>query len=259
MLTLSGLATLISLAHSSVVLSQQFSPVAESFTVRVDAPGDGDGSGVIIARDGNTYYVLTAWHVVDNPGTYFVRTRDSRTYEVNFADIERLSDYDLAVLRFNSFHDYQLASINNERLVSNQPISVSGWRNPTRAITKITYQFISGRLTGYSIPPEEGGYSLTLSTGGVFRGMSGGPVVDEDYKVVGIIGQVDSVIEGLTGLSLGIPISAFLDSHYGQYIQTSQISGPTPGDFDITPTPLPRIPIPSEVYVPEQRELPRIE
>lgn len=259
--TLCGLVALVSVADIRFAFSQQLRPTAQTFTVHIDDPGEADGSGVVIAKDRTTYYVLTAWHVVDAPGTYTVRTYDDRPHSIESSDIERLPGYDLAVLKFNSYYDYPLASINNRSLVSEQPVSVSGWRNPTRAITKITYQIIPGSLTGYSNPPEEGGYSLILSTSGVFRGMSGGPVVDEDYQVIGIIGQADSVREGLTGLSLGIPITAFLDSQYGQYVEDIQYPGQNEcGEGVFCPEEREPAGISNsrEIYVPETGEIPRI-
>jgi len=258
--TLCGLVVLSTTADVQIASSQQLRPTAQTFTVHIDDPGEADGSGVVIAKDGTTYYVLTAWHVVDEPGVYKIRTYDNQLHTVNSSDIERLPDYDLAVVKFNSYYDYPLANVNNRRLVSEQPVSVSGWRNPTRSVTKVTYQFIPGRLTGYSIPPEEGGYSLLFSTSGVFRGMSGGPVVDENYQVVGIVGQADSVREGLTGLSLGIPISVFLNSQYGQYVDNIQVDPNACGEDVFCPIEreLEGPSSPREVYLPSQGEIPRI-
>lgn len=130
-----GLAGLLATIYQSAVLSQEVSTIAKAFTVRVDAPGDGDGSGIVIAQNGNTYYVLTAWHVVDTPDIYTIHTFDSRTHKVDSSRIERLADYDLAVLKFNSVYDYQLASISRESPVPNQSVSVSGWLNPLIEIT----------------------------------------------------------------------------------------------------------------------------
>ena len=146
----------------SVANAQELRPVASAFTVRVDTPGKGDGSGTIVARDGNTYYVMTSWHVVDGAEEYAVRTYDSRTYGVLPNSVQRLPGYDLAVLRFNSLNNYELASFELENISFGQSVSVSGWLNPQREITTSTYQFISGTMTGRT--DEEGGYSLVFST-----------------------------------------------------------------------------------------------
>ncbi|MBE9070946.1 trypsin-like peptidase domain-containing protein [Leptolyngbya cf. ectocarpi LEGE 11479] len=256
-----GLAGSIAIICQSAVLSQEVSPIAKAFTVRVDAPGDGDGSGVLVAQNGNTYYVLTAWHVVSTPDIYTVYTPDSRAYGVDFSNVERIADYDLAVLKFNSVYDYELASISRESPVPNQPVSVSGWLNPLIEITSTTYQFISGTLTGYADPPEAGGYSLVFSTPGAFQGMSGGPVLDEDNKVIGTIGQGVRNIQGGVGLYLGIPISAFLSSRYSEYLQGSQYVKPGDLCLDAFCPPVndpPDISSPTNIYTPDQGEAPRI-
>jgi S1-C subfamily serine protease len=54
---------------------------ARLVTVRIENSG-GNGSGVIVARDGNSYYVLTAEHVVKNPAALRLTTHEQRTYEI---------------------------------------------------------------------------------------------------------------------------------------------------------------------------------
>ena len=54
--------------------SQQINARAKEFTVRID--GQSNGSGAIVARNGNTYTVLTNWHVVEESGQYTVQTSD---------------------------------------------------------------------------------------------------------------------------------------------------------------------------------------
>jgi serine protease Do len=259
---LGGIISFSPVVYSSFAYAQQVSPIASAFTVRIDVSGGGNGSGVIIARDGNTYYVLTAWHVVDRPlSIYTVYTQDARAHAVDANSIERLSNYDLAVLRFTSFNNYALASISTESLTPSQPIHVSGWLNPLIEITNPSYQFISGNLTGYADPPEEGGYSLIFQNSG-FRGLSGGPILDAEHKVVGIIGRgVRAPLdEGLTGLYLGIPISAFMDSQYARYVQASQYVSPgqqSDGVYYPVQREPPRPSNPPNVHIPTQADPPR--
>ena len=72
-------------------------PVAQA-TVKIDQTGD--GSGVIVGRSGDTYTVLTNWHVVKNPGTYVIVTADSRRHSPS--QVQRLGNLDIAVLTFTS-------------------------------------------------------------------------------------------------------------------------------------------------------------
>jgi S1-C subfamily serine protease len=50
--------------------------IAQKIIVCIDSTNNGNGSGVIIARDGNIYYVLTAAHVVKQPDRYQIIARD---------------------------------------------------------------------------------------------------------------------------------------------------------------------------------------
>jgi hypothetical protein len=78
---------------------QKIAQIAKNTSVQINAEGDitPGGSGVIIARQGNTYTVLTANHVVcdvlDRPGeivcakdiTYSIRTNTGKDYEIGRA------------------------------------------------------------------------------------------------------------------------------------------------------------------------------
>jgi tetratricopeptide (TPR) repeat protein len=83
---------------------------AKQFTVRIDYP-DGNGSGVIVAKNGETYYVLTAKHVVEQDQEYKVVTPDEKEYNVDASKIKTLEGADLAVLQFQSGQMYQVATL----------------------------------------------------------------------------------------------------------------------------------------------------
>ena len=82
---------------------------AKKFTVRIDSSSGANGSGIIIAREGNTYTVLTAAHVVCEKEqdkkecenySYEVMTHDGEKYRVEDSTIERKEGVDLGVLKF---------------------------------------------------------------------------------------------------------------------------------------------------------------
>ncbi|MEO0404895.1 MAG: hypothetical protein AAF193_08495, partial [Bacteroidota bacterium] len=120
---------------------------------------------------------------------------------------------------------------------------------------------IAGSFTGFK-PPDEDGYSLIFSTPGAFRGMSGGPVIDDENRVIGIFGkEATTPIEGRSGLYLGVPISVFIDSPYSQYIQANQYFNPSRREdgviYPIEGLP-PVISEPNRVIVPRNGEPPCI-
>jgi tetratricopeptide (TPR) repeat protein len=83
---------------------------AKQFTVRIDYP-DGNGSGIIMAKNGETYYVLTAKHVVEQQEEYQIVTPDDKKHQVEPNNIKTLKGADLAVLQFQSGEMYQLATL----------------------------------------------------------------------------------------------------------------------------------------------------
>ncbi|MFK8183990.1 MAG: serine protease [Phormidesmis sp.] len=245
---------------TSLASARELVSPSKAFTVRVDAPGSGDGSGVLIAKDETTYYVLTAWHVINSEqGAHTIYTHDDIPHQVPFNQIDRIADYDLAVLTFNSYRNYVAVNISPRQPVQDQRVLVSGWLNPLRGIENITHQAIAGSVTGYLDPPNKDGYSLTFSTVGAFQGMSGGPILDDRNRIVGIIGQAAQAI-GPVGIYLGTPISVFLDSRYRNYLHNSQYSGEgwEPGVYYPTPGEKPKPSITDPVLFPAPGEPPRI-
>ena len=207
-------ATVAALVQPQPVLAQktaaEIREIAEAITVRIDGPGVG-GSGFIVKQNGNTYTVLTNWHVVDREGNYTVKTAGGRQHRVAYSQVRKLPGADLAILYFRSSQRYRVAELGDSDDVDlTQTIYVAGWLNPLPGIPEPSYSFIDGKITSILLRPNDLGYSLVYNTPGNYKGMSGGPVLDEEGGVVGINGQAagDS-ITGTVGLYLAIPINTF--------------------------------------------------
>ena len=194
------------------------------------------GSGVIIAKQGNIYTVLTTNHVVASLAQeYSIRTHLGKNYRA--IRIQRLPkndwDIDLALVQFQSREQYPVAPMGeSERAVVGSTIYVAGYPLPIAFGSERKLEFtggiVSSRLGGRS-----SGYGLRYQAV-TRRGMSGGPVFDADGRVVGIHGQGDTVgtvrsqwngqmEEIKTGLNSAIPIDAF----------TALLSQTKPSGFDI--------------------------
>jgi hypothetical protein len=61
--------------------------IASQITVRIDLPDNNNGSGVIIGKQGNTYYVLTADHIVKDEAKYSVVTPEKRDIRLILAEL----------------------------------------------------------------------------------------------------------------------------------------------------------------------------
>lgn len=144
-------------------------------------------------------------------------THDGQDYKINLATAKKLPGVDLAVLQFTSTQNYSVARLANSDRLSG--VYVSGWPTPNSDSQPQTYQFSPGIIVDHSTGDMAEGYSL-FYTNVTFPGMSGGPVLDADGRVVGIHGRgFSQTIEDEEGdqdllvkleLNLGIPINTFL-------------------------------------------------
>ncbi|MCA2645452.1 MAG: tetratricopeptide repeat protein [Microcystis sp. M069S2] len=219
---------------------------AKGFTVRIDSSsktnGSGviaNGSGVIIAKEGNIYTVLTADHVLcgemartDSCAdyTYTVVTSDGKTRNIEKSTIIRQKGVDLAVFQFESQDNYPVAEIANYNPNTGDFVFAAGFPkigdNPSKwlfsggiindkeqGLIETRQSPLSTQQGGtlQSVASLEGGYELVY-TSITFGGMSGGAVLDSQGRVIGIHGSSETagVTEIQLGFSLGIPISTFI-------------------------------------------------
>ncbi|MFN5970756.1 MAG: tetratricopeptide repeat protein [Microcystis sp.] len=216
---------------------------AKGFTVRIDSTSGGNGSGVIIAKKGNIYTVLTADHVLCEKEesqdaaskpclnfTYTVVTSDGKTRNIEKSTIIRQEGVDLAVFQFESRDNYPVAEIANYNPNTGDFVFAAGFpkigKNPSKWLfSGGTINDKEGGLlqtrqsplrnkqggTLQSVASLTEGYELVY-TSITFGGMSGGAVLDSQGRVIGIHGRSEGagVTEIQLGYSLGIPISTFI-------------------------------------------------
>lgn len=121
---------------------------AEGITVRLE--GAISGSGVIVARQGRRYTVLTAWHVLrDNrPGEEIALfTADGLSHPVAAIDIRPFAGLDLAQLSFSSDRTYAVARLGRlQDLDLGSPLLVAGFPSLDRAEGRQPLRLKFGRL-----------------------------------------------------------------------------------------------------------------
>lgn len=204
--------------------------VSQQITVLINSQKHGNGSGIIIAKQGNTYYLLTAAHVVEKPDRYSLVVPDGQQYQLNPNNITLLGGADLAVVSFKSDRTYQVATLGKYNLGVKERAMVFLSGFPGRKDTKKDFQ---RRLTAGNILSRDIGslrvkdlYSLAKNSGYKLvysnissPGMSGGAILDAQGHVIGIHAAAEGEIllqesgrasEANLGLSLGVPIDTFI-------------------------------------------------
>ena len=202
----------------------EIATIALETTVKIDNTlGIPGGSGVIIAKQNNTYSVLTANHVVQNPNVgYIVKTRNQQHAVSSVKHLKQQTGLDLAVVTFKTSEPYSVATIGDSEYASvGSNVYVSGYPLAVNINSEREHEFTTGTITSIRETASEG-YAMRYQAL-TRRGMSGGPVFDSSGRLVGIHGQGDvigsvrnetsSIPEPLkTGFNAAIPIDSFLNS-----------------------------------------------
>ena len=203
--------------------------IAKQITVRIDGKikefdGKSNGSGVIVEKQGNTYTVLTNWHVVQIPGEYTITTFNGDTYQINSTTIKQLGSLDLAIVQFSSNKNYDKATLgNSSQLTETSRVYAAGWAAPDEICLQSCYRFVDGKITTV-LRTYKDGYGLTYSNN-IAPGMSGGSVLNQDGVLVGINGRASTNPEKGTTSFAVIPINEYKKS---QNIATTSPLQPTP-------------------------------
>ncbi|MGB7440613.1 MAG: serine protease [Coleofasciculaceae cyanobacterium] len=160
--TIIGVAIVVMIPNpiATAELNQQaIANIAQEVTVIID--GQNPGSGVIIDKEGNSYSVLTAQHVVPRQDEYEVVTSDQKRYLLDYSKVKLLPDVDLAILEFNSRENYPVAKLGDSDQVSlGKTVYVAGWPHPEAPITESIFTFAGGNIAARPPRPLPAGYQL---------------------------------------------------------------------------------------------------
>ncbi|KST62779.1 hypothetical protein BC008_20220 [Mastigocoleus testarum BC008] len=206
--------------------------IAQKITVRISGPEA--GSGIIVNKEGNTYTVLTNWHVVDTTGIYRIQTQNGASYRINSSEIKRLPNVDLAFFQFQSNRNHQPANMvpDSGKVTEGTTVYAAGWLDPDAICPQRCFQSRPGTLS-VRLPNAKDGYGW-IYTNIIKPGMSGGPVLDAKGRLVGINGR--GIRDPRTGTTdfFAIPINTY--NTYVKPSSTTPVSTISP-----TPSPTPTI------------------
>jgi Do/DeqQ family serine protease len=164
---------------------------------------EGLGSGVIVEKNGNTYYVVTNDHVIAEADTITVELDDGRSFEAEQVGTDPRKD--LAMVSFESDD----GTISVARLGDSDNLHVGDWvlavGSPFGFQSTVTAGIVSalGRRGG-----PQGNISDFIQTdAAINQGNSGGALVNMSGEVVGINTWITSRTGGSVGLGFSIPIN----------------------------------------------------
>ena len=160
------------------------------------------GSGVVISRDGS---VLTCAHVVDSADQITVRFLDGETIQAEIVSIAGQADLALLHLkripkdlRIAELGDSDMAEVGDKIFVIGAPYGIRH---------TMTVGYISGRRQSQVPCQSMAPFEFLQTDAAINKGNSGGPMLDRQGRVIGIVSRILSRSGGSEGLGFAVSIN----------------------------------------------------
>jgi putative serine protease PepD len=180
--------------------------------VTVDVGSDGDGgfdligtgSGVVLSNDG---LIVTNHHVVADTDVYRVIFGDGRIYEATLVGSDRRTD--LAVLHINATGLIPIeigsslqAEIGDTAIAIGSPLGLEGGPSVTvGVVSAFGRQVRTGSASSVDVL-----FDMVQTDAPITQGSSGGALVDEDGRLLGITSAIGVSAAGAEGIGFAIPV-----------------------------------------------------
>jgi Do/DeqQ family serine protease len=162
----------------------------------------GIGSGIIVRKNGNTYYVLTNNHVAGSAAEISVTMNDGREFKAKLVGKDERKD--LALISFESKESFPVAVLGDS-----DQVKVGDWAiavgSPLGLTASVTMGIVSaiGRTGG----PAGNINDFIQTDAAINQGNSGGALVNIRGEVIGINTWIASPSGGSVGLGFSIPVN----------------------------------------------------
>jgi len=156
------------------------------------------GSGFVISEEG---YILTNYHVIKNNGD--VKIKFQMGFELPAKVLNFSEEHDLALLKVMG-QGFTPLSVSAKPTEVGDAVVAIGTPNSTDLSNTVTKGIVSG-LRNY-----DNGIELIQTDASVSPGNSGGPLINSNGAVVGIVSQKISGVS-TEGIAFAIPIGMALD------------------------------------------------
>ena len=162
----------------------------------------GLGSGVIVRRTGNTYYVLTNNHVAGSATEISVKLYDGREFKGKLVGTDERKD--IALVSFESKDGITVAKLGDSDKVRTGDIVIA-MGTPLGYFASVTQGIVSA--TGRSGNGIRNISDFIQTDAAINQGNSGGPLVNIYGEVIGINTWIASQSGGSQGLGFAIPVN----------------------------------------------------
>ncbi|XWK90806.1 MAG: serine protease [Phormidium sp.] len=146
------------------------------------------GSGILIAKQGATYFVLTNAHVLrtgDPP--YKIETPDGKIYPAELVKTANFDGNDLGLLQFSVNANYPIAKLGNIP-TPGEEVFAAGFPFSAEGSGERGFVFRSGKVWLMLDKALVGGYQIGY-TNDIEKGMSGGPLLNNRGELVAVNGM----------------------------------------------------------------------
>ena len=177
-----------------------------TFTIKGDKKM---GTGFLVSSTG---YAVTCRHVIEGSGEMIALMSDQQEYPLNVITLS--NRYDLAIVQVMAPKKNAFLSLREEdNLVPGERLFAVG------ASAGLQATVTDGVFTGFR-KIDEGQAELIQFSAPVNPGNSGGPLVDETGKVIGVVSQKFLAQKGIpiTGVGFAVP-SRHLKEEFGPYLE----------------------------------------
>lgn len=162
----------------------------------------GMGSGVVVRKIGNIYYVLTNNHVAGSAKQISIKLNDGRIFTGTLVGKDERKD--IALVSFETKEDVRVAQLGDSDLVQQGDICFA-MGTPLGYFSSITQGIVSA--TGRAGTYVNNISDFIQTDAAINQGNSGGPLVNIYGEVIGINTWIASQSGGSQGLGFAIPIN----------------------------------------------------
>ena len=168
------------------------------------------GTGFIFKKDGNKYYVMTNYHVIENSSKVKIVLTDDTNTEVEVVGGDKYAD--IAVLSFTSSSDLTVAEIGSstDGRVGDTTFAVGAPLDSSTYSWTVTRGILSGKDRMVAVSTTNSTSSdyimrVLQTDAAINSGNSGGPLCNSNGEVIGIT-SLKLVSSGVEGMGFAIPI-----------------------------------------------------